>query len=60
MGAMWLELKLFPAFQPPELYKRFLNFMGGNNKPGSFKFEFPVPATKTFKPEIGKRKEERG
>jgi len=32
--------------------------MGGNNNRSSFKFEFPVPATKTFKPERGKRKEE--
>jgi len=33
--------------------------MGGNNNRSSFKFELPVPATKTFKPEIEKRKEER-
>ena len=39
MGAMWLGLKLFPAFQPPELYKGFLNFMGGNNKRSFFNFE---------------------
>jgi hypothetical protein len=34
--------------------------MVGNNNRGSFKLEFPVPATKTFKPEIEKRKVERG
>jgi len=34
--------------------------MGGNNNRSSFKFEFPVPATKTFKPEIGNRKEKIG
>jgi hypothetical protein len=33
--------------------------MVGNYKRSSFKFEFPVPVRKTFKPEIGKRKEER-
>jgi hypothetical protein len=49
MGAVWLELKLFPAFQHPELYKGFLNVMGGNNNRSSFKFEFPVPATKTLR-----------
>jgi hypothetical protein len=34
--------------------------MGSYNKNSSFRFEFPVPVSKTFKPEIGKRKEERG
>ncbi len=33
--------------------------MGGNSNRSFFKFELPVPAAKTFKPEIGKRKEKR-